>query len=335
MAWRIAESLLQLRKQINAAYPNRDKRSDGGIGDAKHASRNSDHNPWFKDKNGIGIVSAIDIDEDLAPDIHSIEAIVSAIRASKDPRVKYIIYEKRITVPGSNLQKWKAYHGANPHDHHAHISVNSDPKLYDSAKAWNLDLPKISAATQLEQPAVKPPLDSDQKPQTGNGTTGLNPQVEPPPSTETPAAAAVETPAAAMPEPEAPPKTTQQTSDVQVSEGTTAVSASTKVGGFKWIVGSIFGIVTGQAIVPEFVSTGIQSASFWTVILNIFANLWVFKVYIIGAILVIFIVRKLEVTVLKVAAMRLNADDTKGNVVLTKAAQSPGWIGSIRNAIGI
>jgi hypothetical protein len=146
MAWRIAESLKTLRSQINAAYPNRDKSSDGAIGDAAHASRNSDHNPWVKDKHGVGVVTAIDIDEDLAPDIHSIEAIVSAIRKSKDPRVKYIIYEKRITVAGSNLQKWKAYTGKNPHNHHAHISVNSDPKLYDSTKAWVLDLPKISAA---------------------------------------------------------------------------------------------------------------------------------------------------------------------------------------------
>jgi hypothetical protein len=148
MAWRIAESLKQLRAQINEAYPNRDKSSDGGIGDALHASRNSDHNPWVKDKHGVGVVTAIDIDEDLAGNIHSVEAIVSAIRASKDPRVKYIIYEKRITVAGSNLQKWKAYTGKNPHDKHAHISVNSDPKLYDSVKPWALGLKspsKVSA----------------------------------------------------------------------------------------------------------------------------------------------------------------------------------------------
>jgi len=159
MAWRIAESLKLLRKQINDAYPNRDKSSDGGIGDAAHASRNSDHNPWVKDKHGVGVVTAVDIDEDLAPDIHSIEAIVTAIRKSRDPRVKYIIYEKRITVAGSDLQKWKPYHGKNPHDHHAHISVNSDPKLYDSTKPWALDLPKASAATPAATPETKAPAD--------------------------------------------------------------------------------------------------------------------------------------------------------------------------------
>ena len=169
MAWRIAESLKTLRTQINAAYPNRDKASDGGIGNAEHASRNSDHNPWVKDSHGMGVVTAIDIDEDLASNIHSIEAIVSAIRASRDKRVKYIIYERRITVAGSDLQRWKAYHGANAHEHHAHISVNSDPKLYDSTKAWDIGITKNSAAMQPsdspstienDQTNVSKPVDS-------------------------------------------------------------------------------------------------------------------------------------------------------------------------------
>jgi len=177
MAWRIAESLKQLRAQINEQYPNRDKSSDGGIGDAAHASRNSDHNPWVKDKHGVGVVTAIDIDEDLASNIHSIEAIVSAIRASKDPRVKYIIYEKRITVAGSDLQRWKPYTGKNPHDHHAHISVNSDPKLYDSTKPWSLgfdkavkETVKISApapAATANTPAEILPESSDETPEAG------------------------------------------------------------------------------------------------------------------------------------------------------------------------
>ncbi|MGB4989147.1 MAG: hypothetical protein WBO10_07930, partial [Pyrinomonadaceae bacterium] len=69
MSWRIAESLKKLREQINAEWPGRDKASDGGIGDAAHASRSSDHNPWVKDSRGQGVVTAIDIDEDLAGDI--------------------------------------------------------------------------------------------------------------------------------------------------------------------------------------------------------------------------------------------------------------------------
>lgn len=136
--WRVAKSLLKLREQINAAYPNRDKASDGSIGNAEHAARTSDHNPYIIDKNGIGVVTAIDTDEDLSPSIHSIESIISAIRTSRDPRVKYIIYEQRITRKGSNLQQWDPYHGINPHQHHAHISVYGDPRLYDDDHPWNI-----------------------------------------------------------------------------------------------------------------------------------------------------------------------------------------------------
>ena len=56
MTWRLARSLETLRAQINRIAPNRSKVSDGTIGDAKHASRSSDHNPWAKD-GGVGDIT--------------------------------------------------------------------------------------------------------------------------------------------------------------------------------------------------------------------------------------------------------------------------------------
>src|SRR5262245_17692709 len=55
--WRVARALERMRAQINAAFPQRSKDSDGTIGDAAHASRASDHNAWIVD-DGIGVVSA-------------------------------------------------------------------------------------------------------------------------------------------------------------------------------------------------------------------------------------------------------------------------------------
>lgn len=132
MSWRLAESLKKLREQINAKHPNRDKSSDGSIGDAGHSSLKSDHNP-----NPAGVVCAIDIDEDLAPGL-TVEGIISSIQASMDRRVKYIIYEGRITVKG-DITKWKRYIGPNPHKHHAHISVVGDAKWYDNRDDWAIE----------------------------------------------------------------------------------------------------------------------------------------------------------------------------------------------------
>jgi LysM repeat protein len=139
MKWREAKSLETLLEQINTAYPNRDKESDGAIGDAAHATRTSDHNPWVVDSSGIHVVTARDFDEDLSANLHSLLPIVNAICRSRDPRVKYIIYEGRITVKGSKLQQWKDYKGVNAHRHHAHISVFPEQKLYDDTRLWSIE----------------------------------------------------------------------------------------------------------------------------------------------------------------------------------------------------
>lgn len=132
MSWRLAESLKKLREQINAAYPNRDKASDGALGDAAHSARKSDHNP-----NSAGVVTAIDIDRDFN-DGHDGRELVAALQKGRDRRIKYIIFERQITVKG-DVSRWKPYKGANTHNHHIHISVSSDPALYDNRDAWILD----------------------------------------------------------------------------------------------------------------------------------------------------------------------------------------------------
>ena len=45
MTWRVAKSLLKLKEQVNQAFPDRSKDSDGTIGDEHHSARASDHNP--------------------------------------------------------------------------------------------------------------------------------------------------------------------------------------------------------------------------------------------------------------------------------------------------
>jgi lysozyme family protein len=146
---RLAAGLAALRDQINATYPNRSKLSDGWIGDAAHAARASDHNP-----NSTGVVTALDITHDPAngPDTWKLAEI---LRQRKDPRIKYVISNGRIFSSVVSPWTWRPYTGANKHAHHVHVSVASDPALYDLASAWALDTLALSA--QARPPTVTPP----------------------------------------------------------------------------------------------------------------------------------------------------------------------------------
>ncbi|MEO6333626.1 MAG: peptidoglycan-binding domain-containing protein [Pyrinomonadaceae bacterium] len=148
MSWRLAKSLIQLRSQINEVFPARDKESDGSIGDTAHSNRRSDHNP-----NINGVVTAIDVDRDFN-DGHDGRELVSALIASDDPRIKYIIFERQISQTG-NVSRWSPYFGKNAHNHHVHISISASAKLYDDSTPWRLNLKaKASLAPPTPLPAL-------------------------------------------------------------------------------------------------------------------------------------------------------------------------------------
>lgn len=140
MAWRLAKALETLRAQINVMFPGREKDSDGTIGDAAHASRDSDHNPWVMDGK-TGVVTAMDITCD-ASDGADTEALAETLRLQRDPRVKYVIYDRRMfsayPARGKAAWQWRPYTGKNPHIKHFHISVQPGKALYDSTVPWKL-----------------------------------------------------------------------------------------------------------------------------------------------------------------------------------------------------
>jgi len=120
----------QLREQIDDDYPERDRKSDGWIADARHLAKGtSDHIP--RD----GIVRALDIDSDLNAHPEEVFALVEKIRKTAkrgDKRIKYIIHNKRIASPILNW-KWRKYRGSNPHISHFHISFTT---LGDDNGKW-------------------------------------------------------------------------------------------------------------------------------------------------------------------------------------------------------
>jgi hypothetical protein len=134
--WRVAKSLDHLLAQVNQLAPSRSKASDGSIGDANHQTRDSDHNPWVTDGT-MGIVTARDITHDRKNGCDA-QHIADAIVAARDPRVKYIIWNRRICSSVVSPWKWRAYGGSNPHTKHIHISVLPEKDKYDDESDWNL-----------------------------------------------------------------------------------------------------------------------------------------------------------------------------------------------------
>ncbi len=139
VSWRVAESLVTLRNEVNVKFPRRNKSSDGSIGDAAHASRSSDHNPWIADPPGPNVVSAIDITHDPKSGCDSY-ALAEFLRQKKDKRIKYVISNGKIFAgaDGPNPWVWRKYSGSNKHDHHVHISVEDRKSLYDNTSPWGL-----------------------------------------------------------------------------------------------------------------------------------------------------------------------------------------------------
>jgi len=107
-----------LRDQVNDTFVDRSRKADGWIGDLKHQSRKSDHNP-----RPSGEVCAIDIDAGLSDEQGISHALADQLRltAKKDKRISYIIHAGKI-CSGKSFWRWVKYRDINPHHKHIHVS---------------------------------------------------------------------------------------------------------------------------------------------------------------------------------------------------------------------
>jgi hypothetical protein len=145
-----------MRAEANRIAPDRSKASDGTIGDARHQLSTSDHNP--RPPGDPPLVRALDLTNDPAHgwDAH---ARVEQIRLRRDPRVKYLISNRRIAGPGTKAGgwDWHPYTGANAHDKHAHTSV-TDAGSLDTSPWWpEIRVQTAGTATQGDYVKPQPP----------------------------------------------------------------------------------------------------------------------------------------------------------------------------------
>lgn len=130
--WFLNRALSNFRAAVNARYPNRDKASDGTIGDRAHAASVSDHNP-----DPDGSVDAWDMDTDLngtgRPATADVEALKVVFQAH--PSSRYWIHNRQIATRANGWRR-ADYTGDSPHLEHVHW--NTDQSRETSDAAWVL-----------------------------------------------------------------------------------------------------------------------------------------------------------------------------------------------------
>jgi hypothetical protein len=164
VSWVVVPNLDEAKTQLDARFPNRDKASDGGIGNLAHQKESSSHNPdktgkpEHRDGDSKDEVRARDFDADLRDPSVNMEQVVqhwvNLARQGKLWWVRYIIYKRRIWHKRDNYVT-RNYTGKNTHDKHVH--VNSEfTQAADDVRGTNWGLNDIN--TPAPQPHIREPL---------------------------------------------------------------------------------------------------------------------------------------------------------------------------------
>jgi len=131
-------------QDANRRWPSRRRESDGIMGDARHQKSKSDHN----------MGNAFDLTHD---PVAGCDGSVIAAAAIKDPRVKYVIWNRKIFNRQRGDTHFRPYTGKNKHTHHCHVSVLAGSRGDTRAWQWapgGIDLPAAVSGSTTDEPAA-------------------------------------------------------------------------------------------------------------------------------------------------------------------------------------
>lgn len=120
-----APAARQLLKEATELWPNRNRASDGILPSAAHTIANP--------KSGHEQGNAVDLTDDKAAGCDA-DLIGQLVMESRDPRVLYVICNRRIWSMGRYREGWRRYSGANSHDTHTHFEL--DPAHRHETHPW-------------------------------------------------------------------------------------------------------------------------------------------------------------------------------------------------------
>ena len=120
-----APSCVKALQDATARWPNRNRASDGIMGDPAHQARKSDHNDG----------NAFDLTHDPS---HGVDCNSLSRQMINDARVTYVIWNKKIYNRSRAAESWRDYTGSNPHNRHMHVSISAAKRNDLASWPWTL-----------------------------------------------------------------------------------------------------------------------------------------------------------------------------------------------------